>query len=241
MGATEQKRCLKSVFLTHRQMGICEAFMKILPEIRFKDSSIGTDFLVLGRREEMSRYLVRARVPENEEEELMKNCEKLFKIKERDGLYYEKPNWIEKFFRLGKALNDIFPAHLVKIYDPATKVMKYVNSEADDEKDSNDFDKANSVYSETVQKYGNEAKFHHFMTSTGVPGKMLPNIIELENPCPGEPRFLRKRKHSKALRFYKPDQENNPVRYFLQELMLYTSYDEKTYDDWHDDELCIKA
>ena len=79
MGANEQKRCLKSVFLTHRQMGICEAFMKILPEIRFKDSSIGTDFLVLGRREEMSRYLVRAHVPEIEEEELLKNCEKLFK------------------------------------------------------------------------------------------------------------------------------------------------------------------
>ena len=63
----------------------------------------------------------------------------------------------------------------------------------------------------------------------------------MENPCPGEPKFLRKRKHPKALRFYKPDQENNPVRYFLQELMLYTSFDEKTYDDWHDDELCIKA
>ena len=152
-------------------MGICEAFMKILPEIRFKDSSIGTDFLVLGRREEMSRYLVRARVPENEEEELMKNCEKLFKIKERDGLYYEKPNWIEKFFRRGKALKDIFPSHLVKMYDPATKGMKYEDDEADDEIDSEDFDKANSDYSETVKKYGNEAKFHHLITSSGVLGK----------------------------------------------------------------------
>ena len=48
--------------------------------------------------------------------------------------------------------------------------MKYADKEDDDEKDSDDFDIANSDYSDTVKKYGNEAKFHHFMTSSGVPG-----------------------------------------------------------------------
>ena len=60
MSPTDQKRHLKNVFLTHRQMGICEAFMKILPEMRFKDSTIGTDFLQLGKRDDMSRFVVRA-------------------------------------------------------------------------------------------------------------------------------------------------------------------------------------
>ena len=46
--------------MTHRQIGISEAFMKILPEMRFKDSNIGTEFLPLGKREDMSRYIVRA-------------------------------------------------------------------------------------------------------------------------------------------------------------------------------------
>ena len=72
-------------------------------------------------------------------------------------------------------------------------------------------------------------------------GKLLPDIIELDNPYPGEPRFLRKRKHPKALRFFKVKQEKNTVRYFLQELMLYTSFDEQTYNKWHDDEKCIIA
>ena len=31
-GLIQQKRCLKNVFLTNRQMGISEAFMKLLPE-----------------------------------------------------------------------------------------------------------------------------------------------------------------------------------------------------------------
>ena len=48
------------------------------------------------------------------------------------------------------------------------------------------------------------------ITSSGKPGKKLPKYIELENPCPGEPRFLRKRKHPKALRFFKVREENNP-------------------------------
>ena len=32
LGQTDLKRRLKNVFLTNRQMGICEAFMKLLPE-----------------------------------------------------------------------------------------------------------------------------------------------------------------------------------------------------------------
>ena len=38
----DQRKCIKNVFLTHRQMGVSEAFMKIFPEIRLKDSNIGT-------------------------------------------------------------------------------------------------------------------------------------------------------------------------------------------------------
>ena len=43
----DQQRCMKHVFLTHRQMGISEAFMKILPEMTLKNSNIGTEFVGL--------------------------------------------------------------------------------------------------------------------------------------------------------------------------------------------------
>ena len=187
----------------------------------------------------MNRFLVRAHIPENEEEEHIKHSEKLFKVKEIDGLYYEKPNWIDKFFRLGNLLDYICPSHMVKMYDPATKRNKRPDEEDDNVEE--DYDLLSSDQPDTVKKYGNEAKFHHFITSNGEPGKLLPNIIELENPCPGEPKFLKKRKHPKALRFFKPNVENNPARYFQQELMLYTSFDEKTSDDQHDDDQCIKT
>ena len=41
-------------------MGLSEAFMKIFPEIRLKDSNIGTVFVPLGKKEDISRYLLRA-------------------------------------------------------------------------------------------------------------------------------------------------------------------------------------
>ena len=89
MGLTEQKRCIKSVFLTHRQMGISEAYMKILQEMRFKDSTIGTEFLPLGKREDISRFVVRA------DDKIASNME-VFEIPGREGLYFEKPNWIDR-------------------------------------------------------------------------------------------------------------------------------------------------
>jgi hypothetical protein len=121
LGLTQQKRCLKNVFLTNRQMGISEAYIKLLPEFRLKDSSIGTDFLPHGKREEISRFAVRADVPDNGEEQKSINNKVLFRIPEREGLYYEKPNWIDKYFRRDKALEIVCPSQLVKMYDPVTK------------------------------------------------------------------------------------------------------------------------
>ena len=44
----DQKRCIKNVFLTHRQMGLSEAFMKIFPDMKLKDSNISSVFVPLG-------------------------------------------------------------------------------------------------------------------------------------------------------------------------------------------------
>ena len=79
------------------------------------------------------------------------------------------------------------------------------------------------------------------VTSNGKPGKKLPRYIELDNPLPREPKFLRKRKHPKALRYYKVKEESDPSRFFLQELMFYKSFDEETYSEWHDDGKCAEA
>ena len=72
-------------------------------------------------------------------------------------------------------------------------------------------------------KYGHEVKFHYLITESGDFGKPLPELMQIKNPYPGEPRFLRKRRHPKSLRFFKAKRDREPERFFLHELMMYKS------------------
>ena len=67
--------------------------MKIFPDMRLKDSNIGSEFVPLGKREDVSRYLLRA------DPELDYFDKELFEIEDREGLYYEKANCIDKYLR----------------------------------------------------------------------------------------------------------------------------------------------
>ena len=109
----DQQRCIKNVFLTHRQMGLSEAFMKIFPEIRLKDSNISSVFVPLGKKEDVCRYLLRVD-PEQDYGAI-----ELFEIMGREGLYYEKPNWVDKYLRRDRSKWDelCFPQY-VKMVDP---------------------------------------------------------------------------------------------------------------------------
>ena len=120
LSETQQKRHLKNIFLSNRQMGISEAFMKILPENRMKDSSIGNEFIPHGKRDDISRFVVRADETKGKERGTALS-KLLFEIPGREGLYYEKPNWLDKFFRRGKLLQAVCPLQYVKMFDPNTK------------------------------------------------------------------------------------------------------------------------
>ena len=61
--------------------------------MRLKDSNIGSEFVPLGKREDISRYLLRA------DPELDYFDKELFEIEDREGLYYEKPNCIDKYLK----------------------------------------------------------------------------------------------------------------------------------------------
>ena len=77
----------------------------------------------------------------------------------------------------------------------------------------------------------NKQKFHFIMTETDemVP---LPNLIEISDPYPGEPKWMRKRKGPAVLRYHKVSRDNQYERWMLKELMLYTPYREADLDDY---------
>ena len=54
-----------NTYISARQMGECEAYFKIFPDMNFKDSNVGTIFVPTSRKELRSKFMVK--VDDNEE------------------------------------------------------------------------------------------------------------------------------------------------------------------------------
>ena len=68
-----------------------------------------------------------------------------------------------------------------------------------------------------ADQYDSDDKFNYVMTykDNYRKGPKLPEYIILNDPYPGEPRMMRKRKLTAVLRFNKPNPGNNPQKYML--------------------------
>ena len=116
-------------------MGLSEAYMKIFPEIRLKDSNMTSVFVPLGKREDISRYLLRTDPDWN-----YAGIE-LFEIADREGFYYEKPNWVDKYLRRDRTewIELCLPQY-VKMFDPVHKEEKQMSD--DENENAEDIDNA---------------------------------------------------------------------------------------------------
>jgi hypothetical protein len=54
--------------------------------------------------------------------------------------------------------------------------------------------------------------------------RQLTDMMELTNPHVGEPKVMKKRQLPTILRFYKQNKETSPIKFFLQELILFVPY-----------------
>ena len=57
-----------------------------------------------------------------------------------------------------------------------------------------------------------------------VRAKEVPEMMELRDVYGGEPRFMKRRQMPAVLRFYKSNKDTNPLRFFLQELVLFVPF-----------------
>ena len=60
----------------------------------------------------------------------------------------------------------------------------------------------------------------------------LPKIIEIRDPYPGEPRWMRKRNGPAVIRYHQAKKDNQYEDWMLKELMLYTPYREEDLDGY---------
>ena len=80
---------LADVFLSHRQVGEAEVFYKLLPHMHLVVSSIATVYVPTEPKRERRQFLQRQDPDEG----------KGFKVKDKEGLFLEKPDIISKYER----------------------------------------------------------------------------------------------------------------------------------------------
>ena len=225
----ERMKMVANTFLTHRQIGEAEAVYRLLPNMVLKNSNATCQWLSVGKRIELSKRWKLATKKEVE------SREGLVKIKDREGLWYQQQDMLSKFLRRSDQVELICPVQFAKMFTTAGLKVNKKNELAEKEPNEND---PESAEKDNIDDIGSNSsnddskkKFHFIITETDEMIE-LPKLIEIKDPFPGEPKWMRKRKGPAVIRYHKGNKENDYERWMLKELMLYTPYREEDLDEY---------
>ena len=231
-GMWEKCNTLANHFMTHRQVGEAEAYYKLLAHMNLVYSNVSCVYVPTERKAERRPFLQR-QDPDGGQG---------FKLKDREGLFLEKPDLISKYERRklpesGEVNEDEDPlenlsfCQFVKMYE--SRGWQKINEEGEYEEIDPDANPDEGALEE-----GDDFNFIVVGNQVQAERKKLPPTLSLADPLPGEPNLLRKRKFPRAIRFFKKRFQLDPHRFYLAELMLYHPFRDEAelYPD--DEEKC---
>ena len=201
-------------FLTHRQIGECEAYFRILPHLNMKHSNIEAVFVQTGFKQNRSKFLKKLTELEAE------NCSTKLKITNRTGIFTEKPSVIDKYGRRDLLEN---PENIEITYMQFSK--RYNSTNIGPKKDemfiSKDFVKGESPNELAGLSKLDFIVTHEFEMKDAL--KLLPKFIKINNLRPGEPQFMKLRSIVVA-RIHKFNRTKKSHEFYLSELQLYKPF-----------------
>ena len=199
----EKMKCLSQVFMTHRQMGQCEAFYRILPSLHLSQSNVKCKFVHSGFPSNRSKFLRKV----NYESKRLVECDDsddecanplLVKIPNREGSYEIMPSVHDQYANRPSYLEKMCFAQFVISYDkvPASQVkkLKFKNgiSDIDDIQKIVQLDKKTDIF--------------------------LPLAIQLQKKQLG---CLKLRSFPAVLRFHKFKETQDCHEYYYSELLFF--------------------
>ena len=229
----EKMKAIANEFMRRRQIGESEGFYKLLPDLLLTNSNITKVWLSLENPKEKVKRMRRAEEDVKEANEIYK------KIDGAEGLWSEQPDLMSKWYRRENAVSEEEQEMYADVGDVslAQFAKMYTGSKSGDDKQRDEYEGQNDqhadIYPEdeaTVVEENDDrpdAHFHYLMWGGGedeeVKGQLLlPNVIKIKDPLPGELPFMRKRRSPAVLRFMKNKRDQgNPTKFFLQEMALY--------------------
>ena len=229
----EKMKAIANEFMRRRQIGESEGFYKLLPDLLLTNSNITKVWLSLENPKEKVKRMRRAEEDVKEANEIYK------KIDGAEGLWSEQPDLMSKWYRRENAVSEEEQEMYADAGDVslAQFAKMFTGSKSGDDKQRDEYEGQNNqhadIYPEdeaTVVEENDDrpdAHFHYLMWGGGedeeVKGQLLlPNVIKIKDPLPGELPFMRKRRSPAVLRFMKNKRDQgNPTKFFLQEMALY--------------------
>ena len=142
----EKMRLVANTFLTHRQIGEAEAVYRLIPHLTLTMSNLRCQFVSLGPKDERS-----VRWTQATEEEIKSGLE-VVQIANREGFWFEQPDFWSKYLRRPDDLKKMCFAQFAKMYQGS---KAKVDDEGDEEKNEEVFN---------MEEVEEEDKFHYIMT-----------------------------------------------------------------------------
>ena len=212
----EKMALVANTFQTHRQIGEAEAFYKLIPSLKLKDSNVTTQWLSIGDPNEVTKRLKQAT------EEDIASGFPLITLKDREGFYYLTPDMMSKYLRRDPIIENVVSVHFAKMFQGGMRTDKKNQDE-----DANQEDPLPNKEDDDVND-DDDAKFHYIITpETALPNcqkEPLPDVVSLQWTYPKEPKYMKKRRFPAVLRYHKINKNNNPEKYMLHELMMYKPF-----------------
>ena len=195
----ERLKHLRSTFLTHREMGECESYYRLLPSLHLVGSNIQKVFVPTG----LNKSRLIKKVPD-EEGKKNKNAMKINE-KGQEGYYIETHNILEKYLGRPESLRWISAMQFVKRYSDVYK--KVENEEGEEDIEIVEDESLNNIENDFIialEPYKRE-RLPKGTVVCEVDGKTYP---------------MKKRK-PQVIRLHKWKMETEPHQHFFAELELY--------------------
>ena len=231
-GKKEQLRFMAQAFMTHRQMGECEAYYRMIPSLHLSQSNLKCVFVATGFPWNRSKFLAKVEeagkdkildvnpgecdVEEVDQDERGKWPSKTIEIPGHEGHFRPAPPIHEKYACRPKSLENMCLAQFAISFDPARgKLEKDEESVAEDLEISSD------------QRIVSWNPDHE------VP---LPSKIKLSKNL----GLMRLRGHQAILRMHKFREDRDPHEYFYSDLVLYRPWRNEKELHPKDFEACLQ-
>ena len=197
-------------FLTHRQIGECEAFFRILPHLHLKYSNIEAVFVASGFKQNRSKFLMC--ITEKE----AKKYQNIVKIERQNGVLIEKPSSFENYEKMDKK-------NLLSLLSLTYLQFSKRFTASNIEPKAGQTEYKLILKSEALKTYKaiDVILTHDFEVTENV--YLLPKVITLNNVMPEEPRFMRLRT-PRVARIRKFNQVKHPHEFYLSELQLHMPF-----------------